>query len=324
MYHFCTYFDSNYVFLGLTLYDSLRRNCGEFNLHVCCLDDRVYEILNELDKPDLKPFKLSDVEAFDPEFAATKSTRNIVEYYFTMSPVLPLFLFDRYSDIDMLTYLDSDLLFYADPAPVFDEMGDASLLLIGHRFPPELKYREKFGIYNLQFQPYRRDDNTATCLHWWRKSCIAWCYDRLEDGKFADQKYLEQWPDRFDGVHILKHRGAGLAPWNWSMYDLKLENGKMTVDGQELIFYHFQGFRVLGGHFISHNLGSYGHIMNKKLREFFYADYYRRLLDAEAGLRNIPAAQGLSLRSKLQRAGFSRLRGYLSALKHHNLMRVKI
>ena len=162
------------------------------------------------------------------------------------------------------------------------------------------------------------------CLQWWRKQCIEWCYDRLENGKFADQKYLEQWPKKFKGVHILQHKGAGLAPWNWSQYNLKVDNGKLTVDNQKLIFYHFQGFRILGGRYINHNLGSYGHVMNQQLRDFFYSNYYRRLLDAEASLKNIPATAGLSLQSKMQRTGFSRLRGLLSAIKHRNLMKIKI
>ena len=61
--------------------------------------------------------------------------------------------------------------------------------------------------------------------------------------------------------------------------------------------------------------------MNKKLRKFFCADYFRRMLDAKTALSDIPAAQDLTLCSKLQRAVFIRLRGYISALNHHNFMR---
>ena len=322
-YHFCTYFDANYICLGLALHESLTNTCEDFTLYVCCLDAKVFEILTEMNLPTIVPLKLSDIEIFDPEFAATQQNRSIVEYYFTLSPILPSYIFSCYPEINLVTYLDSDLYFYSSPEPMFNEFDNNSLSLIGHRFPPELEFREKFGKYNLQCQIYRRDNNTTECLKWWRERCIEWCYDRLEGDKFADQKYLEQWSSLFNGVKVIEHKGAGLAPWNWFQYDISLDDNKITIDQQPLIFYHFQGFRILGTRFISHNLGSYGHSMNRQLLNFFYNDYYHSLKRAEAKLTLTKAAQNINLKSNLKRTGFSNLRGYLSAIKHHNLMFVK-
>jgi hypothetical protein len=65
----------------------------------------------------------------------------------------------------------------------------------------------------------------------------------VEDGKYGDQKYLENWPKRFDGVVVLKHKGANLAPWNVEDYSISLRNGQVMVDNDPVIFYHFSGLR---------------------------------------------------------------------------------
>jgi hypothetical protein len=64
-------------------------------------------------------------------------------------------------------------------------------------------------------------------LNYWRESCIDWCYARAEDGKFGDQKYLDDWTTRFENVHVLAHLGGGLAPWNMQQYDFKKLNHKL-------------------------------------------------------------------------------------------------
>ena len=59
------------------------------------------------------------------------------------------------------------------------------------------------------------DDVGKKCLHEWMQQCLEWCFDRYEDGKFADQKYLDSWPEKFKNhLVISKNLGVGIAPWN--------------------------------------------------------------------------------------------------------------
>jgi hypothetical protein len=280
MYHFCTYFDRNYLAQGLALYRSLVEHAGDFRLWVLCFDDPTFEFIGKMALENLRPIALRDFEAGDEALRRAKANRSRVEYYFTCSPSWPLYLLNRFPEIDLVTYLDADLLFYSDPRPIYEELGDRSILIIGHRFPERLRFMEHHGIYNVGLVAFRNDGCGRKCLEWWRERCLEWCYDRLEEGRFADQKYLDDWPERFGSVAVLRHKGAGLAPWNWMNYSIVTEDGKTSVDGQPLVFYHFQGVRLLTNRLFDPGVLVYGR-MPTPLRRHLYIGYLKTIRDAE-------------------------------------------
>jgi hypothetical protein len=278
MYYFCTYFDHRYLPRGLALYQSLKRHCPSFQLWVLCMDQPCYDVLSQLSLPGVHPIMLEDFEREDGELLAAKQNRTPIEYYFTCTPSLPLFILNSYAEVDLVTYLDADSFFFADPAAIYDEIGDRSIAIIEHRFPPHLRDREQYGIYNVGWLSFRRDEHALACLHWWRERCIEWCYDRCENGRFADQKYLDDWPVRFQRVVVLQHKGAGLAPWNWMNYHISIWDESPTVDGQPLIFYHFHRLKTLNWWLSDLGL-DYG-TMPSTLRRRLYAPYVRSLKGA--------------------------------------------
>ena len=293
MRHYCTYFDQRYLLQGLTLYRSLCAHAGDFTLHVLCLDDATHEVLRKLGLANVRPVPLRELEAGDDALLAVKPTRSRVEYYFTCSPSWPLYLLKRYPGMDLVTYLDSDLLFSASPEPVFAEMGDGSILIVGHRFPERLRDFEINGIYNVGLVSFRNDTNGRACLSWWRERCLEWCYDRRENGRFADQKYLDDWPARFRGVVVLRHKGAGLAPWNWMNYRIGMEAGGLTVDGEPLIFYHFQGVKLITRRLCDPGTLPYGR-MPRPLRRRLYGGYLAALAQTERWLgEQLPEADSI-------------------------------
>ncbi len=245
MHYYCTYFDQHYLTRGLTLYRSLKRHSGPFRIWVLCLDDPTYEVLSKLNLPDLLPVALKDFEQNDKALLASKQDRTLIEYYFTCSPSWPLYILNNFPEVDLITYLDADLFFYSSPAPIFEELEEKSILIIGHRFPERLRDKELYGIYNVGLLVFRNDRFGRECLQWWRERCLEWCHDYPEIGRFADQKYLDDWPTRFQRVVVLENKGAGLAPWNWMNYKIETKAGQTTVDGAPLIFYHFHRLKIL-------------------------------------------------------------------------------
>ena len=230
---------------GLTMFRSLAE-CGmEFELYVLCLSDNAFDMLEGID-PRLIPVKLGELEQYDPELKSCKNTRSRTEYIFTMSPCLPLFLFHKFPQLKMLTYLDSDLCFFDSPECLFKELGERSLYIIEHRFAPGFEKDILNGRFNMAFQIYRNNEVGIACLKKWRNECLEWCYDRCEDGKFADQKYLDSWPELWgEEVVVSAHPGANLAPWNIGNFAVKTEKSKVTVNGCPLIFVHYQSFKLV-------------------------------------------------------------------------------
>ena len=275
---FCTYFNRHYLPRGILLHSSLSRHCPNFLLYVLCLDDATFDYCSNLSLPSLKPISLGELERADPELQATKATRSTVEYYFTCSPCLPLHVLRLNPTIDSVTYLDADLYFFSSPEPLFEEMGNGSILMIEHRFSAANSDHLKYGRFNVGYMSFRNDDSGRKCLEWWREQCVEWCYDRLEETRFADQKYLDAWPSLFPGVVVSRNAGANLAPWNLDRHRVSRSNGRIYVDNSELVFFHFAGIR--GRHTIWIDLGVSEYstrVLPCVVRKHIYLPYLRLL-----------------------------------------------
>lgn len=242
--YFCTLFDRNYLFKGVAMLRTLRQHCPTAHVHVLCMDAQTRSILEQLDLPDVACLSLDEIE--DDALLKAKADRGVAEYCWTLSPCLPWHVLQRNPEIDFITYLDADLLFYSPVQPLFDEIGDASIAIIEHRFSERLRDREVNGRFCVEWVSFRRDEEGMACLSRWREQCIEWCYYRLEDGKMGDQKYLDEWPERYPECHILMHPGAGIAPWNYEQYQFEHDAaGGILVQGSPLIFYHFHQFQLI-------------------------------------------------------------------------------
>lgn len=237
MRHFCTYFDSAYVWKGLALYESLRKVSSDFCLHIMALDEKSYDFLSRMSCESLTVDYLKDIET--EELLRLKEERTRAEYCWTCGPVIILHIIEKYGLADV-TYLDSDLMFFSSYDVIYDEIGEASVAIT----PQYAKNGNLTGNYCVQFMFFKNDENGMACLKWWRDRCIEWCFARYEDGKFGDQKYLDDFPKLFKNVAIVHQRGAGVAPWNMNLY--QYHDGMVEYEGTSspLVFYHYHGMRV--------------------------------------------------------------------------------
>jgi hypothetical protein len=237
--HFVTLFDSHYLPLGLCLYRSLVQHANPFHLWIVAIDDACAVALEKMDLTAATVIRLEDVE--NEALRSVKGLRSVGEYCWTLTPFLPAYVFQRLPHVDRVTYLDADLFFFESPHLLLDEFERSAkhVLITEHAFAPEHVAYMKYGRFCVQFITFRNTDPARRVLHWWQKRCIEWCYAREEDGKFGDQKYLDEWPQRFAGeVHILSQTDRTVAPWNVAHLS------RLSAPVRP-VFYHFHSLKIV-------------------------------------------------------------------------------
>jgi hypothetical protein len=285
MYNYCTLFDSNYLIRGLAMYESLKTYSKNFHLYIFAFDELTEKILREINYPDITVISLTEFE--DAELLSVKPTRTKEEYCWTSTPSTLKYCIEKFK-LNFCTYVDADIYFYNDPSCLIEEMGDKSVLITPHWYTPVYDQSATSGIYCVQFITFKNTSEGMKILEWWRRSCIEWCYARFEDGKFGDQKYLDNWPEKFKGVHVLKNKGGGVAPWNVQQYNLEDDSKLMIIEkktGKQfpLIFYHYHNLKFLPSGDI--DLGSY--FLNQMVIRKLYLPYISHLIKIFKNLQEL-------------------------------------
>lgn len=236
MEHYVTLFDSLFLPQGLALHSSMEQYAGKYTLWILCVDEIAHDVLTKLNLPNVRLIRLTDVET--PELKKVKGERTKSEYCWTLTPFAPRFVFEADPDVQRVTYLDADLWFLKSPQPIFDEFeaSEKQVLITDHAYAPEYDQSAISGRYCVQFLTFNRIGGEVV-RYLWEQQCIEWCYARIENGKFGDQKYLDEWPEKFpEKVHVLQHQEWTLAPWNISRFPYS-----------NSLIYHFHRLRILKG-----------------------------------------------------------------------------
>jgi hypothetical protein len=227
------------------------------------MDNEVKAVLDSMDDPSIKAVRLADVET--AELLAVKGGRNRAEYCWTMTPFTPKIVFDRDAQVERVTYIDADMFLLKAPGPIFEEFeaSGKAVLITDHAYDAEYDSSAGSGQYCVQFMTFVRG-RSDTVRQWWQERCIEWCFDRMEDGKHGDQKYLDDWPGRFpESVHVLSQIDVLLAPWNARRFPYS-----------RAIAWHFQGFRLLGN---DRALLHRGYAVPDVVDRMIYAPYMKEL-----------------------------------------------
>lgn len=267
MNNYVTLFNSTYLPQGLSLYQSMLRNIPKFCLWVVCVDSMTYNFLLALNLKYLKLINLEDIEC--DVLKGLRHDRTMAEYCWTLTPFAPEFVFNADSKVNTITYIDADLCFFQDPSKIYELFlnSGCDVLITDHDYEGYLNFQKKAGLFCVQFIIFKKNES-ADILKWWKLRCIEWCFNKFEDDKFGDQKYLDQWPIIFnDRVYILENHEYAQAPWNCNKYSQ-----------HECIFYHFHSLRIVSEKLIL--LSNNAYHLNKNTVTKFYEVYAKLLFES--------------------------------------------
>lgn len=298
--YYCTMCSMDYCYQGLVLFNSLVKHDKDFKLFIICMDDKMVQFLNNLQDSSLVPIDVHDIEEAYKELSEVKHLRNMREYAWTLKPSIVLYIFENYDYTDHVLWLDSDMQFLCSPEPLYAEWGDLSILLSEQYYTGAYEYLVSgYGKYQAGFIGFRKNENGIECLRWWQERCMEWCSDKADNGRWADQKYLDEFPQKFKGVGVINNIGINLTPF--ILYRVNTEQGKVVVkkndglyiDGMRIILYHYYGFRFYD--YNEYDLSCYWMMFDEETIELIYIPYIK---ECQKAVRDIQDSGTLQFQLK--------------------------
>lgn len=284
MLNFCSYFNKNYLSKFLVLRDSLiNLNCN-FNFYILALDDFTYNFFKNKNFTNIIVCNLNELEKKFPDLNKIKKTRNNIEYYFTLSPYLPIFLEEKFT-LKKLNYIDVDTFFFKNPEFFYNAVDNYSIILIKQNF------KKQYGKFNVGWISYNfLHQDTKKILDKWKIECTDWCYDKVEKNRYADQKYLDYWPLFSKDIIICDPQVTMFSPWD-------SKNIALVENIENFYCYHFQGLKFSENYFIS-GIGNFYLNIERKFIKKFYLNYVN-LLKKKQIEENLEFTDNFNLRSGL-------------------------
>lgn len=237
---------ANYLPKAMVLARSVKRTNPDAHFIVCLLEREIHPSALTCDAFD--DVVLAKDIGFE-QFEKFIFKHSIVEAATAVKGQLFVYVLDRYPEESKFVYLDPDIEVYDELVELKAALDEHAIVLTPHLCHPEdiidaVMDNElsalQHGVFNLGFLAISRSDEAERFAAWWASRLSMFCYDDIPRGIFTDQKWIDLAPCYFD-VHILKHPGYNVAPWNLSKRKLTYSDG-YQVNGQKLRFFHYSGF----------------------------------------------------------------------------------
>lgn len=240
----CTIIAKNYLAYVRTLTDSFLKNNPEGKVFVLLVDDMDNKLNPEKEKftlINIDQIGLENLEDFCFKYTVLEQNTGVKAHFLK-------YLFEKYN-LKKLIYFDPDILFTNSLENLWKLLDKKSIVLTPHLTAPIFDEKRpseydimRSGSFNLGFIALSKTETTSKFLDWWIPHLMEEGYSDVEKGMFVDQKWVDLVPSLFDDVYIIRHPGYNAAYWNLMQRSVKIIDGKITINGKPLYFFHFSGF----------------------------------------------------------------------------------
>ena len=234
---------ANYAHYAITLFESLSRTNSSADRFVILVDTHGEEHFPD----DVTVIPISDLDL--PRGVNFCHRYDILELNTAVKPFAFRSLFGL--GYDLVTYFDPDICLYRNLDVIESQLDDSEILLTPHITAPVLDNYQpqevdilRAGTFNLGFLGLKRGDESRKMLDWWSDKLSQLCINDIPNGYFVDQKWMDLVPSLFNQVKVVKDAGWNVAYWNLHYRHLDFCEAKPTVNGSELVFFHFSGFNL--------------------------------------------------------------------------------
>ena len=241
---YVTVVSSKYLIMAISIARALSSK-GKL-ISIYCIDDHAADILEKLNLKLCKIYRPKDYSNYKLRIIRKKRTDS--EFCWTCKSIALEHVLKQVDSLDWVIYLDSDMMIYGDPDLGLPSGNLNHVMLTPHR-PSNNHFKSfmaKSGDFNAGYIAFRNSKEGRRALKWWRSKCEESCSVNTDSKNYADQYYLNNMPNLFNGVFISQHDGVNAAPWNILGKDITITNGVIFVNKQPLLIYHMQGFKKIG------------------------------------------------------------------------------
>lgn len=241
---------SNYLAHAKTIADSFLFYNEDYKFIICLLD----KINGRFTTAEFSPHEIVDVETISiPYFDEMYKRYDMFELSNALKPFFAEYLFENTNDLNILVYLDSDMMVFDSFHYVEECLKSSAICFTPHilttipkddLLPDETAFLNS-GIYNGGFFALSIGEEAKQFVHWWKEKLRYFCFHNVCEGQFVDQIWLNLVPIYFDKVCILRHVGYNVAYYNLHERVLSTSGDKIFVNQKSsLVLFHFTGYDI--------------------------------------------------------------------------------
>jgi glycosyltransferase involved in cell wall biosynthesis/peptidoglycan/xylan/chitin deacetylase (PgdA/CDA1 family)/2-polyprenyl-3-methyl-5-hydroxy-6-metoxy-1,4-benzoquinol methylase len=239
----CTIVSNNYLAFARVLVESYLEHHPGARAFVCVVERTPATL------PGAPvPWTVVPVEELEiPGFRNMAFRYDVIELCTAVKPWLLAHLRDRYG-LDRVFFFDPDILVLDRLHGLETALETHDAVLTPHVCEPvDVGWRPgerellRAGTFNLGFIGLRLNASTAAFLEWWQDRLRRFCIVDIPGGLFVDQLWMNLAPAYLSSLEVTREPIYNVAWWNLAQRRLGVHDGRFTVGGRPLGFYHFSG-----------------------------------------------------------------------------------